>query len=120
MGYALHITRNDDWWSESDDPQAMKDDWLAAVEGDPSLHLRDGLTAMTPAGEAIWMPGDGLAVWTGHPEIPEVPFDFRTNRISVNSPDEAILAKMLHLAEVLDARVQGDEGEFYPPRTVQA
>jgi hypothetical protein len=37
--------------------------------------------------------------------------------VTVRRPDQTVVAKMIEPAGALDAKVQGDEGEFYPPAT---
>jgi len=59
----------------------------------------------------------GYDLWTGHAQHPEVPFDFRDGSIIVKNPDDSIIAKLVEVATALDARVQGDDGEFYPSTT---
>lgn len=116
MGYDLHIMRGHEW-SDPDGPHIGMEEWLAVIDADPSLDLRDELAATSPSGE-IRVPSPGLGTWHGHPEIPEVHFSFRGGKISVRTPDEVVLAKMVQIAAALDAHVQGDDGEFYPPSTV--
>ena len=51
MGYDLHITRRDDWWEDGKNiPEA---DWRALVESDPTLTLKEIVSATTPDGSKI-------------------------------------------------------------------
>lgn len=117
MGYDLHITRSGESDKDGGGPQIGADEWRALVETDAELHLRDGITATLPGGQALTIPSLDLAAWTGHPQHAEVPFLFHGGRVTVRNPDAVVLAKMIGLAGALGARVQGDEGEFYPPTT---
>lgn len=100
MGYDVHIHRADDW-TQSEQRAIGADEWLAAVDGDQELRLD---------------PNNGpyFAVWSGlcrHPD--RTWFDWSEGRVFTKNPDRATLTKMLHLAERLGAKVQGDDGEFY-------
>ena len=116
MGYDVHITRSPDWTESASNPITIEE-WLAAIEADPEMRLDGFAEARTPAGETIRYESAGLAVWTAWPRgdhvIGEAWFDHRNGRIVVKSPDESILAKMREIAEKLQARVVGDEGEYY-------
>jgi hypothetical protein len=100
MGYDVHIVAEDEIPLET---------WQAFVERDPDLRLDGFAEATSPGGDVIRIESPGLAVWTAH----EAVFDWRGGRIVVTNPDETIVAKMRAIARALDARVQGDEGEFY-------
>ncbi len=43
---------------------------------------------------------------------------FREDAVLVSNPDEVVLERMRVIATALEARVQGEEGEFYdePPK----
>jgi hypothetical protein len=60
----------------------------------------------------------GLVVWTAYSHHASAGnmawFDYQNGNIVVKNPDEEIIAKLLRIAASLAARVQGDEGEFYP------
>lgn len=111
MGYDLHITRKAEWSSAGDDIPSSE--WQALVATDPSLKIMGEVAADTGSGASISYKSENLALWSGHPSGVEIPFDFRKGRIVVKNPDGPILKKMLSLAERLQAKVQGDEGEVY-------
>lgn len=117
MGYDVHITRAADWTNSESNPITL-DEWLAYIESDPELRLDGFAEASTPAGDQIRYENPGLAVWTqwpGHDQDGnQAWFDHSGGRIVVKSPDNAILAKMCAIAKKMGARVQGDEGEYYP------
>ena len=73
--------------------------------------------ALSPSGETIRIPGEGLVLWLGHPDHTEKDvtwwFDWRSGEISVKNPDEPAISKMREIAQKLGARVQGDDGEYY-------
>ncbi len=101
MGYELHITRRD-FHADEDGPAISADEWLALVEADDKLELmpENGPYFVRFLGETSHGYGMGRLDWAN-------------GCISTKNPDEQILAKMLHVAEALDAHVQGDDGEVY-------
>jgi hypothetical protein len=53
------------------------------------------------------------AMVTDDPGLAVVPMWWRAGRIVSKNPSDAVIAKMYEVARLLDARVQGDEGEYY-------
>jgi hypothetical protein len=61
------------------------------------------------------MPQNGDAFFAfGEPEGPRAWFDWFEGNVFTTDPDRVTLEKMIRLAERLDAKVQGDDGEPYP------
>jgi hypothetical protein len=116
MGYELHITRRANWFDD-DGPSIDLDEWLLFLRSDPEMRLDGYAEATTTAGETIRYESRGLAVWTaysGHGRDGNMAwFDWRSGVLSVKNPDDEIVGKMCKIAQSLDARVQGDEGEEY-------
>ena len=98
MGYDLHITRRKDWAKTGRDITA--EEWLAVVERDNELSLFP---------EA----GPYFARWSGDPKAPDPWLDWYKGSIYTKNPDEALIDKMVAIARVLRAEVQGDDGEIY-------
>lgn len=109
MGYDLHITRRDDWWEDGEN--IPEGDWTALVESDPTLTMTGSVSTTTPDGSTISYDSPLLAEWAH--DGASIPFDFRSGRVVVKNPDGPILAKMIEIADSLDAKVVGDEGEVY-------
>ena len=105
MGYDVHITRSEDW-SDTEGPKITPDEWLAVIQNDPEL---------LPNPEN----GPYFVIWRGTTRYPETWFDWLRGNIYTKWPDRATLRKMLQIAELLDAKVQGDEGEIYDEVTVE-
>lgn len=42
-----------------------------------------------------------------------VPFSYQNGRLIINGADERVIGLMIEIANRIDARVQGDEGEYY-------
>ncbi len=100
MGYEVHITRADDW-SDNDATPIEAEEWLGVVEADPELTIQAEN-------------GPYFAAWSGACSYPGGGwFDWSAGNISTKNPDRAILGKMLRLASLLGASVQGDDGEVY-------
>lgn len=99
MGYDLHITRAESW-SENDGAKTSADEWLALVARDPEL------TIMAEH-------GPHFATWSGASVNPGAWFDWFDGDVFTKNPDSATLRKMIALANLLGARVQGDDGELY-------
>lgn len=104
MGYDIHITRAEDW-ANNESVQIAIDEWLALVQGDPEL-------IPTPEN------GQGFVVWRGATKYPETWFDWLAGNIVTKNPDRATLLKMLKIAAILNAKVQGDDGELYAAAAV--
>ncbi|MCB9879102.1 MAG: hypothetical protein H6835_16015 [Planctomycetes bacterium] len=95
MGYDLHITRSMDW-ADNRGHEISIEEWLAVVRQDSEL---DPDPANGPYSVRF---GRG-ARW----------FDWSDGNVFTTDPDHASVAKMLDLAQLLVATVQGDDGEFY-------
>ena len=115
MGYDVHITRAEHWIESESNPITL-DEWLTYVASDPEMRL-DNFAEAEVNGEILRVENDGLTVWTaytGHGLNGNMAwFDHRDGSVVVKNPDDEILSKMRHIAEVFRANVIGDEGEFY-------
>jgi hypothetical protein len=100
MGYDLHITRADDW-AENEGREITREEWLALVAGDEELTLDP-------------VNGDEYALWSGPSEHAGPWLCWCEGNLSAKNPDPALIGKMVEIAGRLGARVQGDDGEFYP------
>ena len=98
MGYDLHISRRKQWTDTGSDITARE--WLDYVAGDVELKL-------SPKDGPHW------AIWNGPSELPQPWIDWDDGQLYSKNPDEPLIRKMCGIARVLDARVQGDDGEFY-------
>jgi hypothetical protein len=98
VGYDLHITRRRDWSGTGRDIRV--EEWLAYVDNDPELSLS---------------PEDGpsFARWSRNSEHTDPWLDWFHGNIYTKNPGEALIEKMVGIARVLGARVQGDDGEIY-------
>ena len=101
LGYELYITRRE-FWADAYGPEISSEEWLALIEADHDLQraVEYGLYFASFLGDCEYGRGMG---W----------FDWRDGSVYSKNPDKAILAKMLEIAKMLNAKVQGDGGEIY-------
>ncbi|MCH5599999.1 hypothetical protein [Niabella ginsengisoli] len=117
MSYDIHITRQESWFDGNDNKRISLDEWKEFLTNDTEMRL-DNFTETTIAtGELIRVERDGLSVWTKYSgnglDGNFAWFDYNNGNIVCKNPDNEIINKMLDIAERLNAKVQGDEGELY-------
>ncbi|MBS1511593.1 MAG: hypothetical protein JST86_12175 [Bacteroidetes bacterium] len=117
MGYDIYITRQDNWYDEDMSKQISLAEWTNYITRDTEMRLDNFAEAVLPGGEKIRLEKEGLAVWLSYPgnntEGNYAWFYYSDGNISVKNPDGAIMKKMLQIATVLKAKLQGDDGETY-------
>lgn len=111
MGYDIHITRATKWANSGDRPVSARE-WWALVAADNELE-RDGAAEARTDQDSMRDEGEGLTVWRRHPRGLRVCFEYTGGQIIIKNPDEPTLGKALAVARLLDAWVQGDDGETY-------
>lgn len=115
MGYDLHITRKLNWFDVS--PSIDLNEWLAYVDGDPELRHGGSAETHVAEGALLRIERDGVCIWTTYSGGPNPEnkawLIWSAGNIVAKNPDEEIRQKMWRIAQVLGARVQGDEGEHY-------
>ncbi len=112
MGYDVHITRKKDWFDQ-DGARISEDDWRAYVASDSEMVISGVAEHTNPQGETIRLTHPLLTEWRRHSSGSTVWFSYFEGSLVVKNPDDECLAKMRQVAAKLQARVQGDEGEFY-------
>ena len=100
-GYDAHITRKANWFDDAGPRIAFKE-WLKYVHTDAQVK-RDPLNSKNDF--MVTLPGESFPLWF-NPDLGEV---------YTKDPSPKALAKLIEIAKKLRARVQGDDGEFYPP-----
>jgi hypothetical protein len=98
MGYDLHITRREQWSDEGED--ISSEEWLDVVASDQELRL-------APEN------GPCFALWSGPSSYADPWLDWCAGQIFSKNPDEPLIDKMVDIARILGAKVQGDDGEVY-------
>ncbi len=116
MGYGIHITRKPDW-SDEEGARISESEWQAYVASDSEMAITGVAEARTPDGDVIRLAHPLLTEGRCHSSGKPVWFSYLEGSLAVKNPDEECLGKMRQIAKKLQARVQGDEGEFYdnPP-----
>ena len=99
-GYDAHITRKAQWSSESG-PRITFQEWQAYVLADAQVRP-DPLN--TKNDFVVQLPGESFPLW----------FDPDLGELCMKDPSDHALQKLIDIARRLHARVQGDDGEFYP------
>jgi hypothetical protein len=119
MGYELHITRKKNWDGFGDEhgPQISLDEWIAVVRADTEMRLDGFAEVPLREGKMFRLDHPSIAVWTAwsrHGEAGDMAwFHHFDDNVAVKNPDREIRRKMWRIGERLQARVQGDDGEFY-------
>lgn len=117
MAYNVHLTRNATSWADPHNPAAITlAEWHAYVLSDPELAYADFARSNREsqpddpelAATCVW----ARPAWQARQGQPTI-FRFEQGRISVADPDALALEKLLFMAQVLQARVQGDDGTYY-------
>jgi hypothetical protein len=115
MGYDLHITRRA-YWSDTDNPDILLNEWMAYVHGDNELELTNEYEIKIGT-EAEFQNLPGYCEWNAHPTEKEPNarpwFSYRKGSIDSKNPDDPTIRKMIQIALSLNAQVQGDDGEIY-------
>ncbi|MFJ9850499.1 hypothetical protein [Streptomyces sp. NPDC101150] len=115
MGHGVHITRRMPWWADEGE-QITTQEWAAVVATDPELEMVQ-VARGSPRGQdaVLEYRHEGLAQMVTHPERDThgAWLDWGEGQIAAKHPDDFLLEKMREIAEVLGARVQGDDCEFY-------
>jgi hypothetical protein len=86
------------------------------VAHDPELEPTAEVSGTNPrTGEVIRMRAPGM-VWTSPTGSPVYLVTFSSGHISFRAPNDAVvMTKMFEIAGQLNARIQGDYGEWYEP-----
>jgi hypothetical protein len=116
MGYELHIFRQNNWDDDDERSNISLEEWLSYVESDEELKLTNGYESGIPGIENSWQDSPGFCEWMIHPS-PDSPnktwFQYFRGSISAKYPDDETIKKMITIANALNAKVQGDDGEYY-------
>lgn len=109
MGYELHIIRKKNWEDDEEPSVITIEEWRQYVDTDPELEW----TNNTVGGKY----GAAHCEWTAHPTEKRSNwrpwFAYFKGAVDAKYPDEHTVRKMLKIADKLNARVQGDDFEYY-------
>jgi hypothetical protein len=115
MGYEVHIVRLNDFDNSEEESNIQIDEWKDLVNNDKELTWQQysGVEGETDFEYCYWL---------SHPEIDESNrpwFHFFRGSISTKWTDIACLWKLLQMAENLNARLRGDDGEYYDSEAIK-
>lgn len=104
MGYELNIVRQSDWSDPDEKSNITYEEWIEYANHDNEL--------VASTSDADYYE------WVNYPHIEEnglpwFAYSSDSGFISTKNPDLWVIKKMIAIAEALNARVQGEEGEFY-------
>ena len=109
MGYELYITRAENTWETKEKP-ILEFEWKAIAENDSELIYsnNDYYDRTNDEGQI-----ERFHPWiiASHPDKP--PLWFIDGAIDSKNPDKLTIKKMVELAEKLNAKVIGEDGEVY-------
>lgn len=116
MGYGVYITRKNDWADEGE-PEITREEWVRYIAVDKSLELdRDHAAAVDPrvasgtkeATHARWKD------WSQRePGAREAWMWLERGNIVASDADAQFRRKLFLIADSLNARLMGDDGEVY-------
>jgi hypothetical protein len=113
MGYELHIIRQNDYYDENERSNITLNEWLKYVESDKELNLTNGFNLGLDFG---WQESPGFCEWIDYPkaDTDTIPwFIYTEGIVSTKYPDKHTIGKMVKIAGVLNAKVIGDDGEYW-------
>lgn len=113
MRYEVFITRRANWADTGSDITLTE--WLSYLSIDKSLQ-RDALfdSARNKENDAPENPTHVIwSDWPGHSDGKEARFRLEDGNVVASESDEDVRKKLFIMAHVLEARVQGIEGEVY-------
>ncbi len=108
MGYEVHIHRREHWADEG--AEISMDEWLAYCATDNTLRAEGTITFATDDGGDVEGP---VMAWDK--EGTGAAFYHYRGAITTKLLSDNIAAKAAQIAQVLNARAQGDDDEFYNP-----
>lgn len=122
MAYLVYIVRQNDYNNPEEESNISFKEWMGYINTDPELEPAEGLQLNMPILlKATDIPFSseerlGYCEWMGHPraDTDTIPwFEFQYSSIVTEYPDKHTIGKMIKIAAVLNARVRGDDGEYY-------
>ena len=99
-GYDLHISRKV-FWGDDFGPEITFEEWQEHLKIDPQV-VRD--VANSPQDFMVSIPGESFPLW----------YRSDLGELFTKNPTDKAITKLEEIARSLNARVQGDDGEFYP------
>lgn len=116
MGYDLFITRKEDW-SDTEGQDITLDDWLEYVAMDPSLQIDADHAASADPRVASGAKEASHVRWLDWPDrevgVREAWIWLERGNLTSADPDLRVRQKLFLIADGLEARLMGENGEIY-------
>lgn len=96
MGYDVHITRKKHW-SDEDDNHISLDEWRNYISAQTDFFEEDSDSDFLK-----------IFIWNH-----STSFIYSNGNIQIKNPNDKELQKALEIAQFLNAKLQGDDGEIY-------
>lgn len=116
MAYSISIVRKNDWDDPDEQSNITLEEWLSYIATDEELE-HPAESSLTEYNRDYYKKRPGYCEWTAHSAYKE-PFarpwfDYCKGDIDSQNVDDETLLKMISIAEQLNARVRGQDGELY-------
>ena len=116
MSYSITIVRKNNLEDLEEESNITLEEWLNYIKKDEELE-RPSESSFTDYNRTYYQKKPGYCEWIGHPSYKE-PFarpwfDYYNGGITSENVDDETMLKMITIAEQLNAKVQGQDGEFY-------
>ena len=124
MAYLVYIVRQNDYRNLLEDSSVTLQEWLDYAKNDPELQPAMQYITESP----FFNPEDKAELgqsseneitdfeWYGHPrsDADTIPLlFFHVHSIATKYPDKHTIGKMIKIAAAMNAKVRGDDGEYY-------
>jgi hypothetical protein len=124
MGYHVYITRKATGWDDATDEATISlAEWQEYVTNDPEMQVDEITNPVSRTSQPTDWDLMGASIWVPYSKNGRgnyyARFVHQDDCIVVAQPDEEILGKMLLVAYALQARVQGDDGEYFDEYNAQ-
>jgi hypothetical protein len=116
MGYTIAIFRQDDWDNPEEESNISFEEWSNYIDTDEELE-RPAESSLTDDNREHYLQNPGYCEWNNHSSYKE-PFarpwfEYSQGEIVSKYVDDESLLKMIEIADRLNAKVRGQDGEIY-------
>ncbi len=122
MGYHLFITRHASQLDERDGGDISLEEWEDYVKNDHEMKMVDLVEPVTQditkqTQQDVSVKSESVAIWTLYSKNTNednfARFKYSQGMISVKTPDDELIKKMISISLALNATVLGEDGEVY-------
>jgi hypothetical protein len=116
MSYSITIVRRNRWDDIDEESNITLQEWVDMVKTDPELEFPQD-SDLTELNKDYYQSKPGYCEWNAHPNHKEPfarpYFDYYHGEITTQNVDDYSLLKAISIAEILNGKVIGQDGEFY-------